>query len=92
MTVADNGAIEKKTTEPESPTESPGDVERRDANHPMIGKGASAGGIAALQRFFPEVPADSGFAYVVIQHLDAEHDTKSHRILTGAGRPHARMQ
>jgi two-component system CheB/CheR fusion protein len=37
--------------------------------------GASAGGIAALQKFFPEVPADSGFAYVVIQHLDAEHES-----------------
>ncbi|BCM17922.1 CheR family methyltransferase [Mesorhizobium sp. J8] len=42
---------------------------------PIIGIGASAGGIAALQKFFPEVPADSGFAYVVIQHLDAEHES-----------------
>ncbi|RAZ83141.1 methyltransferase [Mesorhizobium hawassense] len=42
---------------------------------PIIGIGASAGGIGALQTFFPEVPADSGFAYVVIQHLDAEHES-----------------
>jgi two-component system CheB/CheR fusion protein len=42
---------------------------------PIIGIGASAGGIAALQQFFPKVPADSGFAYVVIQHLDAEHES-----------------
>ncbi|TIU38510.1 MAG: hypothetical protein E5W28_05890, partial [Mesorhizobium sp.] len=45
------------------------------APFPIIGIGASAGGIAALQRFFPEVPAESGFAYVVIQHLDAEHES-----------------
>ena len=45
------------------------------APFPIIGIGASAGGIAALQTFFPEVPADSGFAYVVIQHLDAEHES-----------------
>ncbi|TGS19208.1 PAS domain S-box protein [Mesorhizobium sp. M2E.F.Ca.ET.209.01.1.1] len=45
------------------------------APFPLIGIGASAGGIAALQKFFPEVPADSGFAYVVIQHLDAEHES-----------------
>ncbi|TGQ03142.1 hypothetical protein EN862_035940, partial [Mesorhizobium sp. M2E.F.Ca.ET.219.01.1.1] len=41
----------------------------------MVGIGASAGGIGALQKFFPEVPAGSGFAYVVIQHLDAEHES-----------------
>ncbi|RWM15508.1 MAG: PAS domain S-box protein [Mesorhizobium sp.] len=45
------------------------------APFPIVGIGASAGGIAALQRFFPEEPADSGFAYVVIQHLDAEHES-----------------
>ncbi|WP_084508259.1 CheR family methyltransferase [Mesorhizobium sp. WSM3224] len=45
------------------------------ASFPIIGIGASAGGIGALQQFFPEVPADSGFAYVVIQHLDAEHES-----------------
>ncbi|TIU84024.1 MAG: chemotaxis protein CheR, partial [Mesorhizobium sp.] len=45
------------------------------APFPLIGIGASAGGIAALQKFFPEVPSDSGFAYVVIQHLDAEHES-----------------
>ncbi|RWB11402.1 MAG: chemotaxis protein CheB, partial [Mesorhizobium sp.] len=45
------------------------------APFPIIGIGASAGGIAALQTLFPEVPADSGFAYVVIQHLDAEHES-----------------
>ncbi|MDX8520754.1 CheR family methyltransferase [Mesorhizobium dulcispinae] len=45
------------------------------APFPIIGIGASAGGIGALQKFFPEVPSDSGFAYVVIQHLDAEHES-----------------
>lgn len=42
---------------------------------PIVGIGASAGGIAALQRLFPKVPLDGGLAYVVIQHLDAEHDS-----------------
>ncbi|PBB89582.1 methyltransferase [Mesorhizobium sp. WSM3864] len=54
---------------------SPRQDEREPALFPVIGIGASAGGIAALQKFFPEVPADSGFAYVVIQHLDAEHES-----------------
>ncbi|MDX8481699.1 CheR family methyltransferase [Mesorhizobium sp. VK24D] len=51
------------------------EAEKRPASFPIIGIGASAGGIGALQTFFPEVPADSGFAYVVIQHLDAEHES-----------------
>lgn len=47
----------------------------KDALCPIVGIGASAGGIAALQKFFPKVAPDSGLAYVVIQHLDAEHES-----------------
>ena len=36
-----------------------------DRSFPIVGVGASAGGIPALQRFFPGVPHDSGFAFVV---------------------------
>jgi two-component system CheB/CheR fusion protein len=37
---------------------------------PIAAIGSSAGGIKALSDFFKAVPADSGLAYVVIQHLD----------------------
>ncbi|HLN73826.1 MAG TPA: chemotaxis protein CheB, partial [Prolixibacteraceae bacterium] len=36
----------------------------------IVGIGASAGGLQALEEFFTHVPADSGMAFVVIQHLD----------------------
>ena len=36
---------------------------------PVVGVGASAGGIDALKGFFAAAAADSGMAYVVIQHL-----------------------
>ena len=36
----------------------------------IVGIGASAGGLAALEQFFGQVPPDSGLAYVVVQHLD----------------------
>ena len=36
----------------------------------IIGIGASAGGLEALEQFFIHVPEASGVAYVVIQHLD----------------------
>jgi len=37
---------------------------------PIVGIGASAGGLEALVKFFEHVPAGSGMAYVIIQHLD----------------------
>ncbi len=40
---------------------------------PIVGIGASAGGLEALERFLRHVPAGSGMAYVVIQHLDPTH-------------------
>ncbi|NBC33664.1 MAG: PAS domain-containing protein [Alphaproteobacteria bacterium] len=42
---------------------------------PVVGLGASAGGITALKAFFAELPADSGMAYVVVIHLDPDHSS-----------------
>lgn len=38
----------------------------------IVGIGASAGGLAALEKFFDNMPADSGMAFVVIQHLSPD--------------------
>jgi chemotaxis methyl-accepting protein methylase len=37
---------------------------------PIVAIGASAGGLEALSSFLAHVPADSGMAFVVVQHLD----------------------
>jgi chemotaxis methyl-accepting protein methylase len=37
---------------------------------PIVGIGASAGGLEALVQFFEHAPTGAGMAYVVIQHLD----------------------
>jgi two-component system CheB/CheR fusion protein len=42
---------------------------------PVIGIGASAGGLESLQRFFDHCPTEAGFAYVVIQHLSPSFKT-----------------
>ena len=42
---------------------------------PVIGIGASAGGLEALNAFFEAATTDSGFAYVVVQHLDPTHES-----------------
>ena len=36
----------------------------------IVGLGASAGGLTALEAFFTQIRPDSGMAYVVVQHLD----------------------
>jgi len=43
------------------------------ATFPIVGIGASAGGLEALKLFLQNVPADSGLAFVVVQHLDPTH-------------------
>ena len=40
---------------------------------PIIGIGASAGGLEALEQFFKNMPENNGMAFVVIQHLDPNH-------------------
>lgn len=39
----------------------------------VVGIGASAGGLAALQELLQHTPEDTGFAYVIVQHLDPVH-------------------
>lgn len=41
----------------------------------IVGIGASAGGLAALESFLSAVPPHSGMAYIVVQHLDPTQET-----------------
>jgi two-component system CheB/CheR fusion protein len=52
----------------------------------IVGIGASAGGLNALQRFIAELPADFGFALVFIQHLSSKHKSLLSELLS-ARRP-----
>ena len=52
----------------------------------VVGIGASAGGIKALQAFFEHVAPDSGFAYVVILHLSPEHESRLAAVLQTVAR------
>jgi len=46
---------------------------RKPNNVPIVGIGASAGGMEALEEFFQNMPKNSGIAFVIIQHLDPNH-------------------
>lgn len=48
---------------------------------PIVGIGASAGGLEALEQFFRNMPTDSGMAFVLVTHLDPNHDSLLTEIL-----------
>ena len=70
-------AKEMPTAEPQKP-------------FPIVGIGASAGGLAAFEAFFSGMPAntDPGMAFVLVQHLDPDHKS----ILCDLIRRYTRMQ
>jgi two-component system CheB/CheR fusion protein len=45
-------------------------------NHfPVVGVGASAGGLEAFKRLLKAIPEDSGMAYILVQHLEPTHES-----------------
>ncbi len=48
-------------------------MSRTGASFPIVGIGASAGGLEALELFLKNVPPRSGMAFVIVQHLDPTH-------------------
>nr|WP_294502289.1 chemotaxis protein CheB [uncultured Rhodopila sp.] len=47
----------------------------READFPIVGIGASAGGLDACRKFLAALPADSGMAFILVQHLDPDHES-----------------
>ena len=50
----------------------------------VVGIGASAGGISALQEFAAHVSPTSGIAWVVILHLSPDHESRLAEVLQGS--------
>lgn len=50
-------------------------------NFPVVGIGASAGGLDAFKKLIREIPEHSGMAYVIVQHLSPDHDSNLTEIL-----------
>jgi len=59
----------KKSAKPLVPVK----TEKRVTGFPIIGMGASAGGLEAFEQFFRAMPPDSGMAFVLVSHLDPSH-------------------
>ncbi len=50
----------------------------------IVGIGASAGGLEAFEQFFRSLPPDSGMAFVLVSHLDPDHNSMLTEILQRA--------
>src|SRR5262245_35789825 len=48
-------------------------IERAPVEFPVVGIGASAGGLEALEELFDHMPADTGMAFVVVTHQHPGH-------------------
>jgi two-component system CheB/CheR fusion protein len=53
---------------------------------PIVGIGASAGGLEAFRRLLSALPSDTGMAYVLVQHLDPHHESILAELLSEATR------
>ncbi len=65
-------------------------AETTETEFPIVGIGASAGGLTAFESFFSGMPADAdpGMAFVLVQHLAPDHES----ILADLIRRYTRMQ
>ena len=57
-------------------------TEHRSPNHfPVVGVGASAGGLEAFKRLLKAIPESSGMAFIFVQHLEPNHESMLPEIL-----------
>jgi two-component system CheB/CheR fusion protein len=63
-------------------------VEERagDSLFPIVGVGASAGGLEAFAELLSNLPDDTGMAFVLIQHLDPKHESHLPELLSKASK------
>ena len=54
------------------------------ASFPIVGIGASAGGLEAFTQLLQALPADTGMAFVLVQHLAPTHASVLAEILSRA--------
>lgn len=61
-----------------------GATNKESAAVPIVGIGASAGGLEAFTRLLKHLPLDTGLGFVLVQHLDPQHDSALTQLLARA--------
>jgi two-component system, chemotaxis family, CheB/CheR fusion protein len=75
---SDSSELERMPSpQPEDPCE-----ERKPTACPIVGIGASAGGLEPFMELLKHLPLDTGMGFVLVQHLDPQHESALTQILT----------
>jgi len=78
----------RPTGKPNAMTAAPEKRRRRQGSasepFPVVGIGASAGGLEAFTKLLKHLPNDTGMAFVLVQHLDPTHQSALTEILSRA--------
>jgi len=69
-------AVSPAATDAVAPDES-----RPGGSFPIVGIGASAGGLEAFSTLLKHLPLDTGMGFVLVQHLDPQHDSALTQLL-----------
>jgi two-component system, chemotaxis family, CheB/CheR fusion protein len=77
-----SSSIEPTLGQSESAVERPRSTVLDRPDHYVVGIGASAGGLDSLERLFSHLPADSGMAFVVLQHLSPDFKSLMDELLS----------
>lgn len=86
--MAETTQSERTADEPVDPAQVEPQSEKPAPAFPIVGIGASAGGVAAFEAFFSTVPSAPGMAFVLVQHLARDHKS----ILSELIRRYTKMQ
>src|SRR5438105_9205234 len=70
-----------RKSKPEFGSEGAGEKQKSSPACPIVGIGGSAGGFEAAMEFLRHLPAKTGMAYVIIQHLDPHHVSQLSNLL-----------
>jgi two-component system, chemotaxis family, CheB/CheR fusion protein len=71
--IQQDASAAKVSTMPAAPPD--GNEAKAAESFPVVGIGASAGGLAALEQFLTNMPSDPNMALVLVQHLDPDRKT-----------------
>jgi two-component system, chemotaxis family, CheB/CheR fusion protein len=80
------------TIRPAADTEAEPNPQAGRVSFPIVGVGASAGGLEAFTQLLKALPVDAGMSFVLVQHLAASHPSALAEILSRGGGHRGRPQ
>ena len=82
--VGSRGATASSRVSSEAPISGKRSSQAGGRTFPIVGVGASAGGLEAFTELLTALPLDTGMAFVLVQHLEAKHESILTKLLSKA--------